>query len=318
MTPVDSAELAVDGPWQHRFVPANGARFHVAVAGPDDRDAPLVVLLHDVMQDWWSWRHQLPRLADAGYRVAAMDLRGTGGSDKPPHGYDVPTLATDVARVVRSLGADEAVLIGSGTGAGVAWTTAAMHGDVVLAIGALSAAHPLDAHSAPLRPAAARHLAYALLPSLPERSLTQRGLLPRLLATFGGGHGWPDAATVHRYRRALQVPFAAHSQLEQVRWLVRSAPRLDGRRFHAAFDDVRPVPVLHLHGDADGVRTATSVQPSPRAMAGASTYRWELVRGRGHYLPEEAPDLVGDLLLDWLAEVVRPPALPPHPPRKQR
>ena len=118
MTAVDSAELAVEGPWQHRFVAANGARFHVVVAGPDDRDAPLVVLLHDLLQYWWAWHHQLTDLAAAGYRVAAMDLRGTGGSDKPPHGYDTPTMATDVARVIRSLGADRCVLVGSGTGAG--------------------------------------------------------------------------------------------------------------------------------------------------------------------------------------------------------
>ncbi|NKY07594.1 alpha/beta hydrolase, partial [Cellulomonas hominis] len=111
---VDSAALLLDGPWRHHFVPANGARFHVAVAGPDDRDAPLVVLLHGLPGLWWSWRHQLPAVAADGYRVVAMDLRGTGGSDKPPIGYDVPTLTRDVAGVVRSLGCDRAVVVGHG------------------------------------------------------------------------------------------------------------------------------------------------------------------------------------------------------------
>lgn len=307
MIPVDSAELAVEGPWQHRFVPANGARFHVATAGPDDRDAPLVVLLHDVLEDWWSWRHQLPRLADAGYRVAAMDLRGTGASDKPPHGYDTPTLAGDVAGVVRSLGSDRVVVVGAGTGGEVAWATSALHADVTVALAALACPHPRDAHTAPLRPAAARHLAYALLPSLPERSLTEGGLLGRLLADFGGPRAWADAAVVHRYHRALQVPFAAHSQLEQVRWMVRSAPRPDGRRYLAAYDDAPPLPVLQVHGDADGQRTTRSVRPDARVVREAGRpYRWEVLRGVGHYPPEEAPDLVGDLLLDWLAEVARP------------
>ena len=109
---VDASTLLIDGPWRHQFVPANGARFHVAIAGPDDNDAPLVVLLHGMPEFWWAWRHQLPALAAAGYRVAAMDLRGTGASDKPPHGYDVPTLARDVAGLVRSLGADRAVVVG--------------------------------------------------------------------------------------------------------------------------------------------------------------------------------------------------------------
>ncbi len=53
--------------------------------------APLVVLLHCFPQFWWAWRHQLEALGEAGYRVAAMDLRGTGASDKPPIGYDAPT-----------------------------------------------------------------------------------------------------------------------------------------------------------------------------------------------------------------------------------
>ena len=172
MSTVDFAELAVDGPWEHRFVPANGARFHVALAGPDERDAPLVLLLHDVLTYWWAWRRQLPVLADAGYRVAAMDVRGTGGSDKPPHGYDAPTLATDVAGVIRSLGAGQAVLVGAGTGAQLAWATAATHGDVVRAVAALSSPHPLDVGPTTVRPAAARRLAYVQLPSVPERALT--------------------------------------------------------------------------------------------------------------------------------------------------
>ena len=120
MSTVDSATLLIDGPWEHRFVAANGARFHVALAGPDERDAPLVVLLHGVPEFWWAWRHQLPVLADAGYRVAAMDVRGTGGSDKPPVGYDVPTLAADVAGVIQSLGAADAVVVGTGTGGEIA------------------------------------------------------------------------------------------------------------------------------------------------------------------------------------------------------
>ena len=303
MTAVDSAELAVEGPWQHRFVAANGARFHVAVSGPEDRDAPLVVLLHDVLQYWWAWRHQLTALAEAGYRVAAMDLRGTAGSDKPPHGYDTPTLATDVARVIRSLGADRCTLVGSGTGAQVAWATAAMHDDVVRAVAALAAAHPLDSALAPLHPAAARRIALALVPSVPERRLTDGLVVRRLLSSGAGARGWPDRETSERYARALRVPFAAHSQLEQVRWLVRSRPRPDGRRYLAAYDGARPVPTLQVHGDHDGVRSPTAAALHQRARQLARPYRWELLAGVGHYPAEEAPDVVNRLLLDWLAQL---------------
>lgn len=64
----------------HRDVAANGARFHIAEMG----DGPLVLLLHGFPQFWWTWRHQLPALAEAGFRAVAMDLRGVGGSDRTP------------------------------------------------------------------------------------------------------------------------------------------------------------------------------------------------------------------------------------------
>ena len=66
--------------------------------------APLVVLLHGFPEFWWTWRRQLPALADAGFRAVAVDLRGYGDSDKPPRGYDLWTLAGDVAGLIRALG----------------------------------------------------------------------------------------------------------------------------------------------------------------------------------------------------------------------
>jgi len=304
MTPVDSASLLIEGPWQHRFVTANGARFHVALAGP--QDAPLVLLLHGVPQLWWAWRHQLPVLAAAGYRVAAMDLRGTGGSDKPPQGYDVPTLAADAAGVVRSLGAGSAVVVGAGTGGDVAWATAAYHPDVVRALGVLGAPHPLDALSLPRPtpgPAASAVLAFAQLPSLPERAMTQGDLVDHMLAHWGGVPGLPGRDAVATYRRAARVPFAAHSQLEQVRWLVRSTPRPDGRRFRAALRAARPVPVLQVHGLRDGLRPASGAALQPGTARVARPYRFELLHRAGHYPTDQAPELVGELLVDWLAEV---------------
>ena len=96
--------VRIDGPWTHRDVAANGARFHIAEMG----DGPLVLLLHGFPQFWWTWRHQLTALADAGYRAVAMDLRGVGGSDRTPRGYDPANLALDITGVVRSLGEPDA------------------------------------------------------------------------------------------------------------------------------------------------------------------------------------------------------------------
>src|SRR5680860_1195508 len=103
----------VHGPWTLRHVAANGARFRLAEMGA----GPLVRFLHGFPEFWWAWRHQLPAVAAAGYHAVAMDLRGYGGSDKTPNGYDPLTLSADVAGVVRTLGRREAVLVGT-AGAG--------------------------------------------------------------------------------------------------------------------------------------------------------------------------------------------------------
>ncbi|GIG30329.1 alpha/beta fold hydrolase [Cellulomonas marina] len=307
VTAVDSATLLVEGPWRHRFVPANGSRFHVALAGPEDHDAPLVVLLHGVPQYWWAWRHQLPALAAAGYRVAAMDVRGTGGSDKPPQGYDVPTLATDVAGVVGSLGADRAVVVGAGTGGEIAWGMTAFQPGVLRGVAVLGAPHPLDSRRTPgasLRPSAVGRLAFVQLPSLPERAMTSGDLVARLLDEWGGVPGWPDAATLEAYRRAARVPFAAHSQLEQLRWLLRSGVRPDGARYVARLREAAPLPVLQLHGTRDGLRSSARAPLSSAAAAVVGgRYRYEVLPGVGHFLAEQAPARVTALLLEWLRDV---------------
>lgn len=306
---VDASSLLVDGPWQHRFVSANAARFHVAVAGPDDHDAPLVVLLHGVFQHWWEWRDQLPALGAAGYRVAAMDLRGACASDKPPQGYDVPTLAHDVAGVIRSLGARRAVVVGHGIGGGdVAWAMPAYHPDVTVAVAALSAPHPLQTGLLPgrdLRPTAWRRLLAAQVPGLPERAAMHADLVVHLLREWGGP-GWPPPDVAEVYRRGAEVPFAAHSALEVVRWLVRSGVRPDGHRHAARLRSAPGVPTLQVHGALDGCRPALSA-PLHGALARRPglRLRYELLTGVGYALPEEAPALITDVLLSWLPEVTR-------------
>jgi len=83
MAPPDPSVTRIDGPWRHLDVHANGIRFHVVEATPDNQDTtaptaqPLVIMLHGFGSFWWSWRHQLRGLT--GARVVAVDLRGYGG-----------------------------------------------------------------------------------------------------------------------------------------------------------------------------------------------------------------------------------------------
>ena len=91
-------------------IESNGIRLRVALAG----EGPLIVLVHGWPESWFSWRHQIPALVDAGYRVAAPDVRGYGGSDKPEaiEAYAIKTLAADIADLIVALGEKTAILIG--------------------------------------------------------------------------------------------------------------------------------------------------------------------------------------------------------------
>src|SRR5262245_44964642 len=94
---------------RHRFVQANGVRFHLVEAGPDD--GPLVVLLHGFPEFWYGWRSQIPALAER-FRVVAPDLRGYNLTEKPADGYDVEMLASDVPALIQALGARRAHVVG--------------------------------------------------------------------------------------------------------------------------------------------------------------------------------------------------------------
>src|ERR1700743_1419700 len=131
--------IQITGPWTHRSVTANGTRFHVASMG----EGPLVLLLHGFPEFWWTWRHQLVTLAEAGYRAVAVDLRGYGGSDKPPRVYDLITAAADAAGLIRALGEANATIVGHDWGGLTAWTVAAYFPKAVRRLAVVSMAHPL-------------------------------------------------------------------------------------------------------------------------------------------------------------------------------
>jgi pimeloyl-ACP methyl ester carboxylesterase len=137
-------------PIAHRYVETNGIRMHLAEVGPTDPGTPLVVLLHGFLESWYSWRHQLAALADAGFHVVAPDQRGYGQSDRPDTitAYSISHLVGDVIGLLDALGEPRAVVVGHNWGAPVAWHTALFRPDRVRAVAALSVPHrpQLGAH----------------------------------------------------------------------------------------------------------------------------------------------------------------------------
>lgn len=312
LPPDPAAVVEVPGPWQHKHVAANGARFHVVEAPAGDaaaRDAPLVLLVHGFPEFWWAWRHQLPVLAEGGYRAVAMDLRGYGGSDKPPRGYDAVTLAGDVAGVIKALGARQAVVVGQGWGGYVGWTAAALHPGQVSGLCAVAAPHPLV--MLPLlrlgsRPALrmARHVLAMQAPFVPERRVSRPEstyVADHLRSWSSQASSFPDEEAARRYHQALSLWPAAHCALEYHRWLLRSRLRADGRRFDELMRPPLRVPVCLVHGSDDPVLPAGGNRRS-RDRVAAPIEVHELA-GTGHFPHEEDPAAFAGVLLSWLDQV---------------
>jgi pimeloyl-ACP methyl ester carboxylesterase len=298
----DSSVVLVEGPWTHRVVRANGIALHVAELGT----GPLVLLLHGFPQFWWAWHRQLIDLADAGYRAVAVDLRGYGGSDKPPRGYDAPNLAADIAGVITSLGETDAMVVGTDVGGLLAWTVAATQPRAVRSLVLLGAAHPLRLRSAIRRDRAQRHASgYALktfqVPRRPEHLLARDSFWVRELFDTWTGPRWRGTPAyldaVERYAEAMRIHPVYYCAAEYFRWLVRSLPRADGRRFAESLRVPITAPVLQLHGDFDTCVLASTAQGSGQFVSGA--YEWRVLDGVGHFPHNEVPELISGELVRW-------------------
>jgi pimeloyl-ACP methyl ester carboxylesterase len=132
----------------HRDVHTNGIRMHIAEQG----SGPLVILLHGFPECWYSWRHQLQALAEAGFHAVAPDQRGYCRTDRPEAigSYTMLHLVGDVIGLLDALDEERAVLVGHDWGAPVAWHTALMRPDRVNGVVGLSVPFQARSHAAPL------------------------------------------------------------------------------------------------------------------------------------------------------------------------
>jgi pimeloyl-ACP methyl ester carboxylesterase len=298
----DDTVVLHDGPWRHRFVNANGSRFHLVEAGT----GPLVLLLHGFPEYWWTWRHQIEPLAQAGYRVAALDLRGYGASDKPPRGYDGFTLASDVSGVIRALGERNAMLVGHDWGASLAWATATFHPRQVRRLAVISCPHPLRLRAAMVRDptgqlAASRTLLEFQVPRFEHRMTADDAAYIGGLFDRWAGDRWRTtddfAAYVRSCRTAMRVPQAAFCALEYYRWALRSLTRPTGWRYAKLLQEPVTAPTLQLHGADDRYLLARTAQGSGRYVNAG--YEWRLLDGIGHFPQAEAPEEITDDLIRW-------------------
>lgn len=158
----------------HHLLDIDGTRIHAVEQGA----GPIVLLVHGFPELWYSWRHQLPVLAAAGYRAVAIDQRGYGRSSKfwRPEAYRIDKLTGDLVGVVKALGETQAVVVGHDWGAPVAWSAAWMYPDIFRGVMGMSV--PFSGRAMIALPG---NPFGEIDPEEYQRELAGPGLLPHLL-----------------------------------------------------------------------------------------------------------------------------------------
>jgi pimeloyl-ACP methyl ester carboxylesterase len=286
----------------HRFAVVGGVRLHYVEAGPQAGTVKgserLCLALHGFPEFWYSWRHQIPALAAAGFRAVAPDLRGYNESEKPPGvaSYRVGRLVADVAGLIRQAGVTRAHVVGHDWGGGIAWALAAARPEVVDRLVILNAPHPaafLRELRTPGQLLRSWYMFFFQLPLLPEL-LFRAGDFALLERTLRHGPARPGAFTeedIRLYKQALARPGALTAAINYYRAAFR---HLGGLR-----RDLRPVccPTLLIWGERDaylGVRLTDGLGPWVHDL------RIERLPAASHWVQHDEPERVNRLLLDFL------------------
>jgi pimeloyl-ACP methyl ester carboxylesterase len=293
-------------------VPINGIELAVAEHGPPG--GPAIVLLHGFPELGYSWRHQVGPLAAAGYRVLVPDMRGFGDSDAPDDAeqYAVDVLAADVLGLLDHAGAQRGTVIGHDWGADVAWKTAWLHPERVLAVAGLSVPFAPRAPAPPLG-LMRTHLGEDFyMVWLQQPGVAEQALAHDVRRTLATSRVWDAAWAAEPDDHPPTPSFLTDEELDvYVRTFARTGfhgglnyyRNLDRNWERTAHVAERKIttPALFLTGERDPVR---------RFMPAAVMDGWvtdlrvnAVIEGAGHWVQQQSPDQVNELLLGWLADV---------------
>lgn len=280
---------------QSTTLPGDGVELHTILAGP--AEGPLVLLLHGFPECWYSWRHQIPALARAGYRVAAPDLRGYNLSDKPRgvRHYQVDCLVADVLALIRALGHETANVVAHDWGGVVAWRLAMDHPNVVDKLVILNAPHPVAMTRSLQSDWSQRRRSWYIfffqLPWLPEILLTLSPLETvrfaiQRTAVRRDAFSEVDLETL---AAALAQPGAMRCMIDYYRAAVRYQP---ARRASPV-----EVPTLVLWAEEDFALGKALTEGLARGVLDLAL---QYIPRCGHWVQNEAPSEVNDRLMAFL------------------
>jgi len=317
---------------RHRTIPVNGIKMHIAECG----EGPLVLLCHGWPELWYSWRHQLVALADAGFHAVAPDMRGYGGTQAPEpiDQYTLHHLVGDMAELVKALsekdgGEGKATIVGHDWGAPVAWHAALWRPDLFPAVCAMSVPYAppgyVDILSA-LEKLGINdfYLQYFQKPGVPEAELQQdiRSALRRLYFTAGGeleekGKGFARLTDGKLLANTVDPPtLPAWLSEADLDYYTQEFARTGFRGGLNWYRNLRrnwelggpwrgqPIgqPSLFIAGSRDGVLRFPAAQSQldayPKTLPGLRGSH--IIDGAGHWVQQEAPAEVNKLLVDFL------------------
>jgi len=289
---------AVDASIRHEFVEAGELRFHLATCGEGAR---LALCLHGFPESWYSWRHQMPLLADLGYRVWAPDLRGYGGTTKPPRlrDYAIERLMDDVGALIDASGAASVALIGHDWGAIIAWFCAMRKVRPLDRLVIMNVPHPAAAAPAfrtwrqLLR---SWYVLFFQLPWLPEallRAHDHRAIGEMMRRTSTNPERFPDEALAV-FRQAAAQPGALTGMLNYYRAFVRGG---GAARQQKLGTPVIETPTLMLWGVQD---VALTVETTTGTEAYVSDLTLRYLPRVSHWVQQDDPDTVNRMLRAWL------------------
>jgi pimeloyl-ACP methyl ester carboxylesterase len=292
--PGAAAQADVFDQVDHRYADSDGVSIHYALLGPGADaadDAPLMVMVHGFPDFWYTWRDQMPVLARAGYRVAAMDTRGYNLSDQPESvdDYALEYLVADVAAVMRAEGAERAIVVGHDWGGWIAWSVAMQRPDIVERLIVLNLPHPAGLTRELAKGGQqAENSQYA-------RNFQMEGSHEGL--TAGGLTSWVrDERARARYVEA----FERSSFFGMMAYYKANYPR---EPYEAMAEPIARVqaPVLQIHGLDDPYLLHPALDGTWQWLDGP--YTLVTLPGVGHFVQEEADAAVNEAMLKWLGEV---------------
>jgi pimeloyl-ACP methyl ester carboxylesterase len=269
----------------------NDLTFDVLDAGPPD--GPVVVLLHGFPQHNDSWTGVIDRLTAQGYRCLAPNQRGYSAGARPPRrrDYRIPELVADLGALIDASGARRVHLVGHDWGAVVAWAAAAEMPERLATVSPISVPHPaafLKSFINSRQALASWYMYFFQLPRIPEWLLTRRN---GAVAAESLRRGGQTRAAAERDAQAMREPGALTGPINWYRAMPLSNPR--------AINQKVSVPTLYVWSDEDVALLPKSAHDTARYVTGE--YRFEILSGVSHWIPDEQPDKLADLLLDWFA-----------------